>query len=147
MKLGIELKKLFERDLDRLNKELGLYTSESKLWTVREEISNSAGNLGLHLCGNLKHFIGAILMDSGYERDRPFEFSGNVPLEELTKNVEETKNIVGEYLTNVSESDFHDEFPLQPFGYPITTSEFVFHLYGHLNYHLGQINYHRRLIS
>ncbi len=147
MNVGIELSKLFKRDLKRLSKELSLYTKEDDLWVVKGEIANSAGNLALHLCGNLQHFIGAILTDSGFERDRPFEFSGRVSLVKLEQEMEKTDRVVCAYLDAVSKEELGQEFPSQPFGYPMTASEFIFHLYGHFNYHLGQINYHRRLLN
>lgn len=147
IKVGVELSKLFERDFKRLENELNLYSEEQNLWIVKGEIANSAGNLALHLCGNLKHFIGATLAKSGYERDRPFEFSGKVSKAELIKDAAESSQVVINYLNNVSEEELSEEFPLQPFGHPMSVSEFLFHLYGHFNYHLGQINYHRRLLN
>lgn len=147
MQLGVELKKLFERDLTRLEKEVNLYQNQEDLWHISGEISNSSGNLALHLCGNLKHFIGAILAKTGYVRNRPFEFSGKVSIQNLNSEIEETKEVVVGYLDHISEVELEEEFPLQPLGYSMTVSEFLFHLYGHLNYHLGQVNYHRRLIN
>ena len=147
MKLPSELNALFERDLDRLAVELNSYESEESLWKVAGEIKNSSGNLILHLCGNLKHFIGSTLQKDGYERDREFEFSGNASKEELSQNITETKAMLSSYFERVSVEDMSDPYPLQPFGYPMTKSHFLIHLYGHLNWHLGQINYHRRLIE
>lgn len=147
MELAKELKKLFERDFDKLSKEIGLYTKEEDLWIVKGEVTNSGGNLALHLCGNLRHFIGAILAKDGYVRDRPFEFAGKMSVQELKKAILEAKAIVGNCLGKVEDEEMNAIFPLEPFGYPMTVSEFVLHLYGHFNYHLGQINYHRRLIN
>ena len=50
------LSNLFERDLKRLKTEIELYKAEENLWLVQEGLSNSAGNLCLHLIGNLNHF-------------------------------------------------------------------------------------------
>ncbi len=147
MKLPSELKALFERDLDRLKIELNSYESEEDLWKIAGDIKNSAGNLILHICGNLKHFVGATLAKNGYERDREFEFSGTVTKEELTNNITETNEVLGAFFDAVSVDDMSDPYPLQPFGYPMTKSHFLLHLYGHLNWHLGQINYHRRLLE
>lgn len=147
MKLPSELNALFERDLDRLSVELNSYENDDDIWLVKGEINNSAGNLFLHLCGNLKHFIGATLDNTGYERDREFEFAGKVSKDELVQNIQETKEMLATYFDRVSVEDMSDPYPLQPFGYPMTKSQFILHLYGHFNYHLGQINYHRRLIN
>ena len=53
------LAELYERDLDKLRTEIASYENEPDLWKTDEGISNSAGNLCLHLTGNLKHFFGA----------------------------------------------------------------------------------------
>lgn len=147
MKLPSELKKLFERDLDRLNVELNEYTKEEDLWKIDGDIKNSAGNLILHLCGNLKHFVGATLNKTEYVRDREYEFSGKVAKAVLAENIRETKEVVSDYFERVSVDDMSDPYPLQPFGYPMTKSEFLIHLYGHLSWHMGHINYHRRLLK
>ncbi len=147
MKLTEEFKALFERDLDRLQKELNTYKDQEVLWQKSRDIANSAGNLIMHICGNLRHFIGATLDDTGYERDRTFEFEGRTSKSELEGYIAETKKTVSSYFERVSEEDMHDPYPEQPFGYPMMKSQFFIHLYGHLNYHLGQINYHRRLLE
>ncbi|MCB0505039.1 MAG: DinB superfamily protein, partial [Cyclobacteriaceae bacterium] len=56
-----ELKELFERDLTQLEKEIDLYKKEEDLWLLPEGISNTGGNLCLHIAGNLQHFIGHVL--------------------------------------------------------------------------------------
>ncbi len=147
MKLPSELNALFERDLDKLSTELHSYEDEDDIWSVQGEIKNSAGNLFLHLCGNLKHFIGATLNKTDYVRDRDFEFEGKVSKDELIENIRETKEMLAAYFERVSVDDMSDPYPLQPFGYPMTKSQFILHLYGHFNYHMGQINYHRRLVG
>ena len=82
---------LFIRDLNRLKKEILAYEDEAKLWVVEKEVNNSAGNLCLHLCGNLQHFIGATLGNTGYKRDRPGEFANkNVPVAEMETDIDNT---------------------------------------------------------
>ena len=74
------LSQLFLRDLDKLKTEITSFKDEKKIWEISGDIKNSAGNLCLHLCGNLQHFIGAVLGNSGYVRNRDAEFSRkNVP--------------------------------------------------------------------
>lgn len=139
---------IFERDLNKLKDEINLYEEESRLWAVREEISNSAGNLCLHLIGNLNHFIGAILGDTGYARDRESEFSlKNVSREALIVNIENTKTAVTSTLSSLSNEDFERGFSVEMFGGIVKTDFMLVHLAAHFNYHLGQINYHRRLIQ
>lgn len=139
---------LFLRDLDKLKAELELYNNEPDLWITSGQISNSAGNLALHLCGNLNHFIGATLGHTEYVRDRPAEFSStNIPVLNIIKEIENTKKMVSTALTPLSDDDLQCTYPVEVFGEPMTTEFFLLHLSTHLNYHLGQINYHRRLVK
>ncbi len=64
------LSEFFERDIIKLKEEIVLYKDETNLWKVENKISNSAGNLCLHLIGNLNHFIGATVGNTGYVRQR-----------------------------------------------------------------------------
>ena len=143
------LKLLFERDLGILKNELEAYQNESKMWQVEGAIANSAGNLFLHLCGNLKHFIGAVIGDSGYIREREREFNDkNVSKADIAINIDETLAVVTSTLENMDPARLEDDYPKRVFnGEPINTHLFLFHLSNHLTYHLGQINYHRRLLD
>ncbi|MBI1770537.1 MAG: DUF1572 family protein [Bacteroidetes bacterium] len=142
-----ELRKVFIKDLEKLKEEISLYKDELSLWKVEKEITNSAGNLCLHLVGNLKHFIGATMGKTDYVRNRDQEFSlKNVPQKELVRMVEETIDVVGNVLSNVKDEQLKEEYPLLVFKEKTSKGYFLFHLVGHLGYHLGQINYHRRLV-
>ena len=142
------LLEIFERDLNKLKDEIGLYKDENSLWIVIKDISNSAGNLCLHLIGNLNHFIGATLGNSGYERNRESEFSlKNVPRKKLISDIEKTIEVVIKTIQKLSVEDFEKDFPLEKHGKIVKTDFMLLHLLTHLNYHLGQINYHRRLIQ
>ncbi|WP_449400011.1 DinB family protein [Chryseobacterium wanjuense] len=142
------LKSLFTRDLNKLKSEIESYQNEACLWKIDKNILNSSGNLCLHLVGNLNHFVGAILGNSGYVRNRDLEFSlKDIPRAELIKKIEETLHIVTSTLDKLSKEDLEKEYPIEPLGYTMTTEYFLIHLLGHLDYHLGQINYHRRLLD
>ena len=142
------LTQLFERDLKRLANEISLYKDESHIWTVQKDISNSAGNLCLHLLGNLNHFIGATLGHRGYVRHRDDEFSlKNIPRQDLLLNISNCLLIVTETLQKLPEEDLAADFPIEVFGKKDSTEYMLIHLATHLSYHLGQINYHRRLIG
>lgn len=139
---------LFHRDLQRLVAEINLYKDEDKLWLVPEGISNSAGNLCLHLLGNLNHFIGATLGHTGYVRHRDDEFSlKHIPRQDLLINLENCMLIVKNTLEKLTEADMANEFPLEKHDKIVSTGQMLVHLFGHLSYHLGQINYHRRLLD
>jgi uncharacterized damage-inducible protein DinB len=142
------LVKLLERDLDKLKTEMTSYKDEKKMWEVSGKIKNSAGNLCLHICGNLQHFVGAVLGNSGYVRKRDEEFSKkNVPVEEMVEEIEKTFLIVTQTLNELKEEKLDETFPINVFGYEMTTGFFLTHLTTHLSYHLGQINYHRRFLD
>jgi hypothetical protein len=139
---------LFERDLEKLIREVEAYSKEENLWQVSGNISNSAGTLTLHLVGNLKHFVGAVMGNSGYIRNRDAEFSlRNVPRVDLIGQVLETIEVIKVTLSDFKEDDFSSNYPLEVFGKPMTYEYFLMHLQGHLNYHLGQVNFHRRLLD
>ena len=137
---------LFDKDLTRLAEEINLYTEDSELWQVKEGTKNSGGNLCLHLTGNLLHFIGAVLGETGYVRNRNAEFSlKNIPRIKLLERIEDTKTVVKDTLEQISKKELEKMYPQQVLDEPVTTEMFLVYLINHLNYHLGQINYHRRM--
>ncbi len=139
---------IYERDLNKLKDEIGLYSDEADLWKVSEGILNSAGNLCLHLTGNLQHFFGAVLGGTGYARDRDAEFSmKGVSREQMLADIDTTLEVIKTTLEQLSDDDFAKTFPIEVFGKPMTTGFFLTHLATHFNWHLGQIDYHRRLLT
>lgn len=146
--LTVVLQSLFTRDLERLKKELSTYQVESNLWIVAKDIPNSAGNLALHLVGNLRAFIGAELGGTGYIRKRDEEFSlKDVPRTELLAQIDQTIADINYTLEQLTSESLKKEYPLQVFKETISTEYFLVHLSAHLGYHLGQVNYHRRLLD
>jgi len=140
--------KLFKRDLGKLKEEIDSYKNESNLWIVTNDVSNSAGNLCLHLVGNLNHFIGAVLGDSGYVRQRDLEFSlKDIPKSELIRQINSTIEVIENTLSKLTKDHLQQEYKRRVFEETMTTAYFLVHLTMHLAYHLGQINYHRRLID
>lgn len=142
------LQKLFARDLNKLHHEISAYTDEALLWKIVPGINNSAGNLALHLIGNLNTYIGADLGSSGYVRDRDAEFSlKDVPRQALLNQIEQTKTTVRTILAQLSETQLAELHSIDTFPERMTNEFFLTHLATHLTYHLGQINYHRRLLD
>jgi hypothetical protein len=142
------LQKIFKRDLEKLKQEIASYRDESNLWKVDKSIANSSGNLCLHLVGNLNAYIGAEIGKTGYVRDRDLEFSlKNIPQAQLVKMIEDTIVVVEERLSKINENDLEREYPLLVFKEKTSTGYFLIHLAVHLGYHLGQVNYHRRLLD
>ncbi len=143
-----ELNQLFQRDLERFGAELAAYSDETKLWATDGEIANSAGNLALHLFGNLRTYIGLDLGHIPYGRNREREFSAKgVSKEALLAELEEVKAVISNSLLGLDPSRLGDLSVQTFFGYQMSIGYFLIHLYGHFNYHLGQVNYHRRLLG
>lgn len=142
------LKILFNRDLNKLKFEIESYEFEKQIWAIDKNISNSAGNLTLHLIGNINTYIGAQIGKTGYIRNRPLEFSlKDIPKLELIDKIENTIIVVNDVLDNLTEEDLSKIYPEIVFEKEMTTGFFLVHLSTHLAYHVGQINYHRRLLD
>jgi uncharacterized damage-inducible protein DinB len=142
------LNSLFERDLNQLRSEIEAYQNEQNLWKTDKQIANSAGNLTLHIIGNLNWFVGAQLGNTGYVRNRTAELTlTNVPKKDLLTALESTKIMVRETLEKLTSEQLEKDYPIDVFKQNMTTSYFLVHLTTHLAYHLGQINYHRRLLE
>ena len=146
--LTTTLQQIFKRDLEKLKIEIESYKDETNLWEIDRAVTNSAGNLCLHLIGNLNHFIGAEFGKTGYVRDRPLEFSDkDVPREILIQKINDTITVVDVSLSKITDTQLQQEYPIIVFAEPMSTEYFLIHLAAHLSYHLGQINYHRRLLD
>ena len=142
------IKSLLTQDLRKLREEIELYKNEESIWQVEGNIANSGGNLCLHLIGNLNTYIGQQIGKTGYVRNRDLEFSlKNVPREELLRKIDETINVVNTSLDKLDETDLSTEFPLLVFEEKTSIEYLLVRLNNHLSYHLGQVNYHRRLID
>lgn len=139
---------ILERDLDALRREVEAYADERDLWRAVEGITNTGGTLVLHLTGNLQHFFGAGLAGTGYVRDRPGEFSRrDVARWELLGEIEAARHAVHAALERLSPQQLTDDYPETIAGVRIKTGEYLLHLVTHFAYHLGQVDYHRRVIT
>ncbi len=136
----------YERDLNKLIEEISLFKNEEDIWKKYGSIKNSAGNLVLHLVGNLNHFIGATLATTGYERNREIEFAAmGVARSELISQVKSAIPMVTETIAALTAEHMAADFPIPINNVTSSTSTTLLHLLLHLNYHLGQINYLRRM--
>jgi hypothetical protein len=125
-----------------------LYQDEKNIWLTEKNIANSAGNLCLHLIGNLNTYIGAVYGHTDYIRQRELEFSQkNIPRIELLANIKATILVVNNTLEKMTAIDLSAAYPLLVFKKKTSIEYFLVHLTTHLAYHLGQINYHRRLLD
>lgn len=141
-------RKVIVRDLRALAAELEAYEDEQTIWLAPPGVPNSPGTLALHLAGNLRAFIGAELGETGYVRERDREFADrDVSRAELLEGIEEAIAAVEKGLTTISDEDLERDFPVSFKGETLSTGLFLTHLVAHFAYHLGQIDYHRRLVT
>jgi len=142
------LEKMLLRELTSLRRELEAYPDEATIWSLPAGLPNSAGTLTLHLAGNLQHYIGAVLGSTGYVRNRPLEFSARgVPRATLLAEIDATEAAVRGTLPRIDEAALAESFPEPVGGSTLQTGEFLGHVAVHLGYHLGQIDYHRRVVT
>ncbi len=145
--LSIHLRDLYLSNLTKLKEEISAFKNENDLWHTQSDVKNSPGNLALHLTGNLNHFIGAQLGNTGFIRNRDLEFADkNIPCTEIITGIDKAMEVVTTVLSNLTDEDLQKQYPILFLGKQYNTVEILFILYGHLNYHLGQINYQRRLL-
>ncbi len=134
------------RGLETVKGEIAAYPDDASVWATPPGIVNSAGTLALHLAGNLSHFIGAQLGKTGYVRDREAEFAArDIPRLEILARLDAAIAAVDASLAPLTDADLHEAFPLRLGDTTVHSGDFLIHLVAHFGYHLGQIDYHRRL--
>jgi len=148
MNVGSELAALYSRDLTRLIQELQAFPDTASVWKTAPGVSNAAGTLALHLEGGLRHFIGFRIGKIAYKRDRPLEFSARgVELKELIARLDAVKTSIPAVIAALSDAELDAIDPANGADKPMTVRQWLIHLYGHLNYHLGQVDYLRRFVT
>ena len=136
------------RELASLRQEVEAYPSDAELWKVLPGIANSGGTLALHLAGNLQHFVGVILGGSSYVRNRDAEFATRgLTRAEVARRVDDASAAVQKTFRNLGPADLGAEYPEPVAKVRLNTGDFLTHLASHLAYHLGQVDYHRRIVT
>lgn len=139
---------LLARDLAAFRRSLAAYPEEASIWAPAAGLPNSAGTLALHVAGNLRHFVGAVLGRSAYVRHRDLEFSQRgVPRAELDALLARTTEEVQEALARLDPAALDRAFPAPAGGMRVATGDFLVHLTTHLAFHLGQADAHRRAVT
>jgi uncharacterized damage-inducible protein DinB len=137
----------FENHLIQLKAEIEAFPNDASLWMVPKGVSNSPGNLALHLAGNLQHFVGSLLGNTGYVRDRDLEFSMKGQSKDyVLEQIEKAHEVVQATLSFMTEEQENEIFPSDFKGKMVKVSVALSHLLAHLAYHNGQINYLRRML-
>ena len=140
--------KVITRELKALRREIESYPSDDDLWQIPPGIANPGGNLALHLAGNLQYFLGNVLGNNGYVRNRDAEFgSRDIPRAELLREIDNAIAAVELGMSKVREEDLAKPFPEKVGGVSSSTGAFLAHFATHLAYHLGQVDYHRRIMT
>jgi hypothetical protein len=146
--VATEIADLFRRDLTRLLEELAAFPGEDVLWKTLPGIRNSAGHLALHLEGNLREYIGRQLCGVEYTRNRPLEFNSEpVPSEEIRQRIEWLRKWLPALIALLPNAVLEADYPERMWRSRLTARQFLIHLSGHFNYHLGQIDYLRRVLT
>jgi hypothetical protein len=144
----VALAAILDRDLAALRREVEAYPDERDLWREVPGVPNVGGTLVLHLTGNLQHYFGARLAGTGYVRDRPAEFARrNVPRPELLREIDAARAAVKAGSTGVRTAQLAADFPELVGGSRVKTGDYLVHLAVHFAYHLGQLDYHRRVVT
>jgi uncharacterized damage-inducible protein DinB len=139
---------ILDRDLQALAREVTAYPDERALWETPPGVQNSAGTLALHLAGNIRHYFGAKLGGTGYVRDRAAEFaSRDVPRATILAQIEEARAAVRAAAARTNDDRQEEDFPEVIAGVRLATGEYLIHLVSHFGYHLGQLDYHRRIVT
>jgi hypothetical protein len=139
---------ILNRDLRALRREVEAYPDDGALWLTPGGVPNSAGTLALHLAGNVQHYLGARLGATGYLRDRPAEFARrNVPRSEIVQEIEAAGRALAAAQRRLSAADLTGDFPEAIGNLRIETGDYLIHLVSHFTFHLGQIDYHRRIVT
>jgi uncharacterized damage-inducible protein DinB len=148
MSITNELSALFSRDLAKLSKQIESFPTDELLWQTLPGVINSAGNLALHIEGNLSEFVGRQLGGLPYQRNRELEFSSKSGSRaELSTRLAKLRESIPAVIEGLKADELEKEYPQVVLDRPMSTGEFLIHLYGHLNWHLGQVDYLRRLLT
>ena len=146
--LAMRIERFLRRELRSLRLELEAYPDERLIWALPPGAPNSAGTLSLHLAGNLRHYIGALLGGSGYVRNREEEFAArDVPRAQLLAHLAEADAAIESTLPRLTDAELSRPFPEPIREQHLETRDLLLQLAVHLAYHLGQISYHRRLVT
>jgi hypothetical protein len=143
-----DVRRILTRELEAFAREVELFPDDEVLWKISPGVTNSAGNLALHACGNLRHFVGAVLGGTGYVRDRPAEFATRAGRrEDVARALRDTASVVATALARVPEVALAEPYPEPHDGVQLPCGRFLLHLCVHLSFHLGQAGYLRRSLT
>ena len=148
MSITNELAALFRRDLAKFAKQIESFPTDELLWQTLPGVINPAGNLALHIEGNLSEFVGRQLGGLPYQRNRDLEFSSKEGTRaDLSARLAKLSDSIPAVIAGLNADELEKEYPQVVLDRPMSAGEFLIHLYGHLNWHLGQVDYLRRMLT
>lgn len=146
--LAADLLPIFRRDLRCFIREVELFPDDATLWRTVPGVTNSAGNVALHVAGNLRHFLGAVLGATGYVRQREREFAQREGTRaSVTAELASAIAAVEAGLAALTPDMEADLFPAPVGTHRPRTGLLLTHLAVHLAFHLGQAGYLRRALT
>ena len=146
--LSVILRTQIARELDGFVREVEAFPDDMSVWAVLPGVTNSAGTLALHVCGNLQHFVGHVLGGSSYVRDREREFSQRgMSRADLVAHLRAAGAAVDGVLSRLQSAQLDADYPQPLAGQTVNTAQFLVHLGAHLALHLGQAGYLRRVVT
>lgn len=115
--------------------------SEEQIWWRPSASTNAVGNLVLHLCGNLRHYLGRGVASTGYRRDRPAEFAaqGPMPRAGLLRHLDEAVADARRAFESLTDARLLETADLGPESQAIAS--LLVGVTAHFNGHAGQIVY------
>jgi hypothetical protein len=145
---------LLRRELSAVERETLAYPDDASLWRIVPGIGNAGGSLALHLAGNIRHFIGAVLGGSGYVRNRDAEFmardghGAGERRDDVAAEIRDALDQLTRTMQALPPSQLLAPYPVAiGNGVVLRTDAMLLHLASHAAYHLGQIDYHRRMVT
>ena len=139
---------ILTRELLALRRGIEAYPDDASVWRPMPGIANVGGTLALHIAGNLQHFVGAVLGGTGYVRDRDAEFARrDVSRDEILREIDAAIAAVERGLQSIGDDALPRTYPEKVAGRDVVTADYLVHLASHLSYHLGQLDYHRRIVT
>ncbi|MDP4263868.1 MAG: DinB family protein [Bacteroidota bacterium] len=135
-----------EKNTPKIIKCLG-ELSEEQVWQRPNEASNSAGNILLHLCGNMRQYIISALgnQPDTRERDKEFSTNGGYSKEDLQNKLVSTVSEVKNIISAVDENKLMKVHSVQGFNY--SGAGIIVHVTEHYSYHTGQVVFWTKLLT
>lgn len=133
-------------NLQTIEKCLALLT-QAQVWTRPNDVSNSIGNLALHLRGNVQQWIVAGVGGRDFARDRPAEFAQRhaLPIDQILPPLQATVDQAARVISGLTAERLLERVTIQ--AYDVSVLSAVFHVVEHFSLHTGQIVYQTKILT